>query len=104
MSQVSAMSNVTLPVTTLAPLAPLYEQPQQPTPDAVLETSLKGALEHARRLIQMHGAQHPDVAIAWETVEELQTAQANRKASRRSGFERYCDEYPEALECRMYDV
>ncbi|MEM8505663.1 MAG: Calvin cycle protein CP12 [Cyanobacteria bacterium P01_D01_bin.1] len=75
------------------------------------ENRLKAALEHARRLTQMHGSQSTDVAIAWETVEELQTAQSRKLAqelaqsiqSCQSAFDLYCMENPEADECRSYD-
>lgn len=71
------------------------------------ENRLKAALEHARRLTQMHGYQSVDTAIAWETVEELKTANARRRMqllqSCQSAFDRYCLENPEALECRSYD-
>jgi hypothetical protein len=68
-----------------------------------LETSLLAALEHARRLTQMYGIEAREVVIAWDTVEELVTARV-RQQENSSAFERYCTLYPDAPECRIYDV
>lgn len=70
----------------------------QPT----LESRLQVALEHARRLSDLHGSDTVDVAIAWETVEELSTAH-RRQAVQPSAFERYCEAHPDAPECRIYE-
>ena len=70
------------------------------------ENRLSAALEHARRLTQMHGYQNVDVAIAWETVEELRSGRSHQSVystSCQSMFEHYCNERPAALECRSYD-
>ncbi|MUL36012.1 Calvin cycle protein CP12 [Gloeocapsopsis dulcis] len=72
-----------------------------------LETSFQAALEHARRLTQMYGIDTPEVAVAWDTVEELITAIAAKDRQREtptSAFAKYCALYPEAPECRLYDV
>ena len=80
---------------------------QTPSVDATAENRLQAALEHARRLTQMHGYQSVDVAIAWETVEELRTPRREplmpSMPSCQASFERYCLENPHALECRSYD-
>jgi hypothetical protein len=61
----------------------------------------------------MYGTQHQAVAIAWETVGELQKAQRRTEAEQRSqpmstpelsNFEVYCSLNPDAPECRIYDV
>jgi hypothetical protein len=69
-----------------------------------LETSLLAALEHARRLTQMYGIGATEVAVAWDTVEELVTATVRQQESSSSSFERYCVLQPDAPECRIYDV
>ncbi|WP_017301017.1 Calvin cycle protein CP12 [Nodosilinea nodulosa] len=70
----------------------------QPT----LISRLQVALEHARRLTTLYGTKTIDVAIAWETVEELSTAHC-RQAVQPSAFDRYCDAHPDAPECRIYE-
>lgn len=68
-----------------------------------LEARLKAALEHARRLTEMPATRSIDVAIAWETVEELQTAKARRDNALLSAFDQYCATHPSAPECRIYE-
>ena len=78
---------------------------QTPSPEAAFETQLQAALEHARRLTEMHGPESVEVALAWETVEELQTAKAGHlKVNPTIAFVRYCAEHPGAAEARVYDV
>lgn len=92
----------TLPTTTLPAV-----EPQALSSESTYKNRLKAALEHAHRLTQMRGYQNVDVAIAWETVEELRTARRERlmpsPPSCQAAFERYCIENPHALECRSYD-
>ncbi|MEB3268774.1 MAG: Calvin cycle protein CP12 [Leptolyngbya sp.] len=73
------------------------------TPQPSLDTAIAAALEHARRLTAMYGTDRPEVAIAWETVEELQTAKARRRQVQKSTFVRYCEAHPDAPECRIYE-
>lgn len=93
----------TLPSTTTLPAA----ERQTPLPESTRDNRLQAALEHARRLTQMRGYQDVDVAIAWETVEELRTARREQAMSSVPScqvvFEHYCLENPHALECRSYD-
>lgn len=85
--------------TTLIPNYPALTLSRKPT----FENVLQAALEHARRLTSMHGTSNINVAIAWETVEELQTAKANKSSLSQSAFERYCAAHPDAPESRIYD-
>ena len=82
-------------------------KPQPLSNESAYENRFKAALEHARRLTQMHNCESADVAIAWETVEELRSAQLRQPfrsvSSCVSMFERYCADNPSALECRSYD-
>lgn len=73
------------------------------TSRSTLETALQAALEHARRLTAMYGTDVVEVALAWETVEELETAKAKQCATLTSTFEQYCAAYPDAAECRIYE-
>lgn len=69
-----------------------------------LQTSFQAALEHARRLTLMYGIEATEVVVAWDAVEELITATRRQQESSDSGFESYCALYPDAPECRIYDV
>ena len=104
-------TTATIPATqrqTYSPTAtlPTVER-QAPSLESTYENRLQAALEHARRLTQMRGCQGVNVAIAWETVEELRTARRERVMpsvpSCQMAFERYCLENPNARECRSYD-
>lgn len=93
------MTNIAIAPRTTIPTAGFHPQPLEST----AKNRLKAAVEHARRLTEMYGCQHVEVAIAWETVEELQTIQSAQPASScQSAFDRYCADNPHALECRIY--
>ncbi|MEM6519716.1 MAG: Calvin cycle protein CP12 [Cyanobacteria bacterium P01_C01_bin.70] len=72
-------------------------------PAPTLEARLQAALEHARRLTEMRGTAGTEVALAWETVEELQVARARKRENAISNFAQYCLDHPEAPECRLYE-
>ncbi|MEL6929574.1 MAG: Calvin cycle protein CP12 [Cyanobacteria bacterium J06600_6] len=46
-----------------------------------------------------------ECAAAWDSVEELSAEAAHQKqnAPAKSSLEKYCDENPDALECRVYE-
>ncbi|WP_448381681.1 CP12 domain-containing protein [Gloeomargarita sp.] len=69
-----------------------------------LENRLRAAREHARRVTMMYAAGHVEIALAWEMVAELEKAQSQQQAPRLTNFQRYCLMYPEAPECRIYDL
>jgi hypothetical protein len=72
---------------------------QNPT----LENRLLVALEHARRLTAMFELPNQEVAIAWETVEELRAEQVRQRATRKTPLALYCEANPSAPECRIYE-
>ena len=47
----------------------------------------------------------PECAAAWDTVEELsaEASHQKQKAPAKSSLEKYCDDNPDALECRVYE-
>ncbi|HEY9764167.1 MAG TPA: Calvin cycle protein CP12 [Trichocoleus sp.] len=69
-----------------------------------LESELRAALEHARRLTDLLGTGTPEVAVAWDVVEELLAAKARRREKATSSLESYCSLNPDAPECRVYEV
>ncbi|MGP1386040.1 MAG: Calvin cycle protein CP12 [Thainema sp.] len=69
-----------------------------------LDTRISTAREHARRLTALYGVTSPDVAVAWEEVEELLSVKAKQREQKVTAFEEYCSLYPDAPECRIYDV
>lgn len=101
------MTTITIAPTTATPATPIPTIERQPlSPESTYENRLSAALEHARRLTQMHGHQNVGVALAWETVEELRSSHLRRlvqSTSCQSMFDLYCSDHPSALECRSYD-
>lgn len=76
-----------------------------PTPTTSLDHQIQTCLEHARRITQMMGHHASESVIAWDVVEELLAYKADqRQRSSPSPFELYCAQYPEAPECRIYDL
>ncbi|MEB3357588.1 MAG: Calvin cycle protein CP12 [Synechococcales bacterium] len=69
-----------------------------------IERNLQEAIEQARRACEQD-ASSTDCATAWDIVEEMQAEISHRRHSRpKSNFQVYCDEHPDAAECRMYDL
>ena len=90
---------VTAPSSTQPRAASAHKAAPQPS----LDNAIAAALEHARRLTDMYGTDNPEVAIAWETVEELQTARSRQRQPAPTSLERYCAAHPDAPECRIYE-
>jgi hypothetical protein len=51
------------------------------------------------------GSSAQECAAAWDAVEELQAEASHQReqGSDKSSFETYCDNNPDADECRVYD-
>jgi len=61
--------------------------------------------QQARTVCDSQGAESPDCAVAWDSVEELQAEASHQKqkGTKKTSFEKYCEENPDADECRVYD-
>ena len=60
--------------------------------------------EQARAACDVSGINSPECAAAWDAVEELQAeASHQREEPKKSSFEQYCADNPDADECRLYD-
>ena len=59
----------------------------------------------AARQVCSTDATSADCANAWDTVEELsaEAAHQKQKTPKKSSLEQYCDDNPDALECRVYE-
>ncbi|MBW4471226.1 MAG: Calvin cycle protein CP12 [Stenomitos rutilans HA7619-LM2] len=69
-----------------------------------LEEQLPSMLEQARAACSTNGDLSSECAAAWDAVEEVQAASADRRLQQKTSLDRYCDERPDAVECRIYDV
>ena len=77
------------------------EKPQQ----LYIEDRLDAAREEARAICAAKGATSPECAAAWDIVEELQAAAADKRQEKKTtnSLEDYCANNPDALECRIYE-
>ncbi len=69
-----------------------------------IQERIQQELEQARAVCGATGEQSSECAAAWDAVEELQAeASHKRQAKPKSSLEQYCDDNPEAAECRVYE-
>lgn len=70
-----------------------------------IEDQLESAREEARAICGEKGPTSPDCAAAWDVVEELQAEAAHQRVEKqgKSSLEIYCQENPNADECRIYE-
>ncbi|CAL5224333.1 g7004 [Coccomyxa viridis] len=64
-------------------------------------SALEQAIADAKK--QCDEASANECASAWDTVEELSAAIAHKKAQASDPLDKYCDDNPEADECRVYE-
>jgi CBS domain-containing protein len=70
-----------------------------------IEDRIEASREEARAICAEKGATSGECAAAWDIVEELQAEIADRKAEKKTktSLEIYCEENPDANECRIYE-
>ena len=70
-----------------------------------IEDRLEAARDEARAICAAKGATSPECAAAWDVVEELQAEAAHQRVAQKgkSSFTKYCEENPNAEECRIYE-
>jgi hypothetical protein len=78
----------------------------QPEVAPTLEAAIQDALIDARSTCELKGNTSSDCAVAWDIVEELQAERSHRRQAKgvKNALQSYCDQHPEADECRVYDV
>ncbi|AOY81947.1 Calvin cycle protein CP12 [Moorena producens JHB] len=70
-----------------------------------LQEKIDQEREQARAVCDLEGASSEDCAAAWDAVEELQAEASHQRqnAEPKTSLEQYCDDNPEAAECRVYE-
>lgn len=69
-----------------------------------IHDQIQEELSQARVVCDVNGSNSPECAAAWDAVEELQAeASHQRQKPAKTSLEQYCDDNPEAAECRVYD-
>lgn len=70
-----------------------------------LEQRIQDAREQARFITEIKGVESHDAAVAWDIVEELLSEAAHQRIKKpQNNFDRYCQEHPDAVEAKIYDV
>lgn len=88
-------------VTDILSKSDFVEQPKE----VLFEDKIQEAIENARAICAEKGSTSPECAAAWDAVEEMQAEAAHQRDRKvdKTAFEEYCQEYPEAVEARIYD-
>ena len=70
-----------------------------------IQEKIEQELQNAREVCKVDGSNSGECAAAWDAVEELQAEASHQKQAQpvKSSFEKYCDDNPDAAECRVYD-
>lgn len=70
-----------------------------------IDEQIEQERQNARAVCNTEGGESSDCAAAWDAVEELQAEAAHQrqKQTKKSSLEQYCDDNPDAVECRVYD-
>jgi hypothetical protein len=69
-----------------------------------LEDKIQEEVEQARAVCDASGSNSAECAAAWDAVEEMQAEASHQRQSKpKNSLEKYCDDNPEADECRLYD-
>lgn len=72
-----------------------------------LQEAIETARAEARTICEAKGKDSQECAAAWDVVEELQAtaahAQVKAKANAKNSLQRFCEENPDAIECRIYE-
>jgi hypothetical protein len=69
-----------------------------------IEEKIQQEVEEARAICDISGSNSAECAAAWDAVEELQAEASHKRQEKpKTAFEKYCDDNPEADECRLYD-
>lgn len=69
-----------------------------------IEKKIEEERDNARSVCDLSGASSGECAAAWDAVEELQAeASHKRQVKPKNSLEQYCDDNPDAAECRIYE-
>lgn len=69
-----------------------------------IKDKIEQELQNARAVCDSSGSNSGECAAAWDAVEEIQAeASHQRQKKTKTSLEQYCDDNPDAAECRIYD-
>ncbi len=69
-----------------------------------IQEQIEQEREQARAACGINGETSAECAAAWDAVEELQAEASHKRQTKpKNSLEKYCDDNPDAAECRVYD-
>ncbi len=70
-----------------------------------IEKQIEQERLNAREVCDVNGATSGECAAAWDAVEELQAEASHQRQNvkQKNSLEQYCEDNPDAVECRIYD-
>jgi len=69
-----------------------------------IQEKIEQERDEARKACDISGPTSKECAAAWDSVEELQAEASHQNEKKpKTPFQNYCDENPEAVECRIDD-
>ena len=91
-----------LSVTDILDQGDFLENPQE----VELAKKIKHLIQTARSICQEHGPGSEECVNAWAIVDAVQAEAAHQRTEKleKTAFEEYCDEYPEALKDREFEI
>lgn len=70
-----------------------------------IQAKIEKERDQAREACDINGTNSQECAAAWDAVEELQAEASHQRSQKtKTSFEEYCDNNPDADECRVYDT
>jgi hypothetical protein len=82
-----------------------WEGHRQVSDNTNIHEQIEEERQAAREACSTNGVHSPECAAAWDALEELQAEASHQKEGHpeKNSFEKYCDDNPDAAECRLYD-
>lgn len=70
-----------------------------------IQDKIQEELKQAREVCDVSGTNSAECAAAWDVVEELQAEASHQKQNepKKTSLEQYCEDNPDAVECRLYE-
>lgn len=69
-----------------------------------IQEEIEKERDQARAVCDTKGGASSECAAAWDAVEELQAEASHKRQNKpKNSLERYCEDNPDAAECRIYD-
>lgn len=68
-----------------------------------IQTQIQEEMKKAQEATAKYGKESKEAALAWDVVEELEAKASDMKKPKVDPLEEFCEDVPEADECRTYD-